>query len=285
MPDFIIKTDIDNFLQSNDKAAARDSLGLGTAAEAATGDFATAAEGILAGTALQPADPTLESVTTNGATTLNDISVGKIATLHPFDPINDNIAAGQSSASVGGTGNKANGARSGTFGGRLNQANGSESSTFGGTEQVVRGNESEAFGGTNITLNTKHTNTVGGSNNVVGLATSPAAAVVAKHSLTLGGESSVIENATHSAIVGGETNKIETGHDRSTILGGQNIATDAADTAYAPSLDVQGTVYIKQRAAADVNNKTGKCQLWVNADGDLYLTDSNGTDRQIAFVV
>ena len=181
---------------------------------------------------------TLDSVTTNGATTLNDISAGRIATLHPSNPLNHNTATGNSSASVGGIGNVASGNRTGTFGGRINQANGVESSTFGGTNQIVRGNESEGFGGTNVTLNTKFTNTVGGADHVVGLATSPAADPVAKHSLTLGGEASIIENAIQSAIVGGDTNKIQTGHDRSVILGGQNIITDAADTAYAPNLNV-----------------------------------------------
>ena len=255
MPDFTVKTDIDNFLQSDDKEAGRDNLGIN-----------------------------LDSVTAAGATTLNNISVGRIATLHPTVAANNNTANGNSSASIGGTANVAEGPRSGTFGGRGNEANGTESSTFGGTFQTVRGNESEGFGGTNITLNTKFTNTVGGANHVVGLATSAASDSVAKHSITVGGEDSVIENATHSAIVGGFTNTIETDHNFSVILGGQNITTDAADTAYVDNLDVQGTVYIKQRAAADVN-KAGKCQLWVeNTTGDLYLTLDDGTSKQIAFV-
>ena len=212
MADFTVSTDVDIFLQSADNAAARTNLGI--------------------------TDPTLESVTTNGATTLNDISVGRIATAHPTVPANNNTASGSSSASIGGTANVAAGNRSVTIGGRINQANGVESSTFGGTSQIVRGDESEGFGGTNITLNTKFTNTVGGANHVVGLATSPATDPVAKHSLTLGGESSVIENATHSAIVGGESNTIQSTHHRSVILGGTGITTDAADTAYVASLNV-----------------------------------------------
>ena len=101
MADFTVSTDVDIFLQSADNATARTNLGI--------------------------TDPTLDSVTTNGATTLNDISVGRIATAHPTVPANNNTASGSSSASIGGTANVASGNRSGTFGGRINQANGTES--------------------------------------------------------------------------------------------------------------------------------------------------------------
>jgi len=119
MPNVTVTTDVDNLLKSADNAAARTSLGLGTAAEAATGDFATAAEGILAGTALQdasafataaegilagtalqPADPTLDSVTTNGATTNNDVNLGRITT-------DNNTATGTNAIAIGGTNNSA----------------------------------------------------------------------------------------------------------------------------------------------------------------------------------
>jgi len=225
MANVTVTTDIDNLLKSADNAAARTNLGI--------------------------TDPTLESVTTNGATTLNDISVGRIATAHPTNSANNNTASGSSSASIGGTANVASGNRSGTFGGRINQANGTESSTFGGTSQIVRGDESEGFGGTNVTLNTKFTNTVGGANHVVGLATSPATDPVAKHSLTLGGESSVIENATHSAIVGGESNTIQSTHHRSVILGGTGITTDAADTAYVSNLNIKAGFKLPTGATDD----------------------------------
>jgi len=238
MPDVTVSTDVDNLLKSADNAAARTSLGLGTAAEAATGDFATAAEGILAGTALQPADPTLESVTDNGSTTLNNIQVGRIATLHPTNPVNHNIATGSSSASIGGTANQATGNRTGTFGGRSNQVSGNDSSSFGGLDQVVKGHEAEAFGGTSVILNTKYTNTVGGANHVVGLAASGAGTSVAKHSITVGGENSIIEDAQQSAVVAGDGHKVQTGHHRSVILGGANITSDASDTAYVPNLNV-----------------------------------------------
>ena len=238
MANVTVSTDVDNLLKSADNAAARTSLGLGTAAEADTGDFATSAEGILAGTALQPSDPTLDSVTSNGSTTTNDIQVGNIATLHPSNPVNHNIATGSSSASIGGTANQATGNRTGTFGGRSNNVSGNDSSSFGGLSQAVIGHESEAFGGTSVTLNTKYTNTVGGANHVIGLATSGAGTSVAKHSITVGGENSIIEDAIQSAVVAGDGHKVQTGHDRSVILGGQNITTDATDTVYVPSINV-----------------------------------------------
>ncbi len=54
MADITVSADINTLLQSNSNAAARANLGLGTAATAASTDYATAAEGVLAGTAQQP---------------------------------------------------------------------------------------------------------------------------------------------------------------------------------------------------------------------------------------
>jgi hypothetical protein len=201
--------------------------------------FATQGELDKANTALQPTDPTLNSVTTNGATTINDIQVGRIATLHPTNTANDNIASGNSCASIGGTANQAIGNRSTTFGGRSNVVDGADSSSFGGLTQTVRGHESEGFGGTNVTLNTKYTNTVGGAGHVIGLATSAVASSVAKHSITVGGEDSTIEDAIQTAVVGGLGHKIQTGHDRSVVIGGQGIITDAVDTVYVPNINVK----------------------------------------------
>ena len=254
MADFTVSTDVDNFLQSADNAAARTSLGV-----------------------------TLDSVTSNGATTVNDIQVGSIATLHPNNAANNNSATGTQSASIGGMRNLASATRATTFGGRDNTVSGTDSTAVGGNNQTVIGQESEGFGGTNVILNTKYTNTVGGANHVVGLSASGADVSSAKHSITVGGENSIIEDAIQSAIVGGDANKIQTDHDRSVILGGTGITTDAADTVFVPNVDVQSSVYITQIAAAGAD-KTGKCQLWVNTAGDLYLTLPNGTDRQIAFV-
>ena len=54
MADFTVFTDIDTLLQSTSNAAARSNLGLGSAATTASTDYATAAQGVLAGTAQQP---------------------------------------------------------------------------------------------------------------------------------------------------------------------------------------------------------------------------------------
>jgi len=254
MPDFTVKTDIDNFLQSNDKAAGRDNLGIN-----------------------------LDSVTAAGSTTINDISVGKITTLHPSNPANSNSSTGNQACSIGGVANAVSGNRAVSYGGRENEVLGNDSSTIGGYGQTVIGQESEGFGSTDTILNTKYTSAIGTINSVVGLATEGGTSTASRHSSVLGGDTNTIQSAIEAVIVGGTTNTILTGHDRSVILGGENISTDAADTAYVDNLDVKGSVYINQINAADTD-KTGKCQLWVNTSGDLYLTLPDGTDRQIAFV-
>jgi len=175
------------------------------------------------GTWQEPFQSTLNSVTTNGATTLNDISVGRIVTLHPTNPVNDNIASGNSSASIGGVANVVSG-------------NGSVS--YGGIGQEVKGLESSAIGGINTILNTRYTSAIGGTGSVVGLGTSLINDIDAQNSIALGGNGNIIESAQAAATVGGDTNRILTTHHRSVILGGQNIITDAADTAYVPNLNV-----------------------------------------------
>ena len=175
------------------------------------------------GTWQEPFQSTLNSVTTNGATTLNDISVGRIVTLHPTNPVNNNIASGNSSASIGGVANVVSG-------------NGSVS--YGGIGQEVKGLESSAIGGINTILNTRYTSAIGGTGSVVGLGTSPIDDIDAQNSIALGGNGNIIESAQAAATVGGDTNRILTTHHRSVILGGQNIITDAADTAYVPNLNV-----------------------------------------------
>ena len=54
MADLTVSTDIDTLLQSGSNAAARINLGLLSAATTASTDYATAAQGVLAGTAQQP---------------------------------------------------------------------------------------------------------------------------------------------------------------------------------------------------------------------------------------
>lgn len=56
MADLITSADVDSFLASADNAAMRTALGLGSAALADTGDFATDTQGAKADTALQPAE-------------------------------------------------------------------------------------------------------------------------------------------------------------------------------------------------------------------------------------
>ena len=181
---------------------------------------------------------TLDSVTTNGATTLNDISVGRIATLHPTNTVNNNVATGNQACAIGGVANQVSGNRSVNYGGRENQVTGNDSSTIGGFGQIVIGQESEGFGSTATTLNTKYTSAIGTINSVVGLATEGTSSTVTQHSSVLGGDTNIIQSATEAVIVGGTTNTIQTGHHRSVVLGGTGITTDAADTAYVPNLNV-----------------------------------------------
>ena len=56
MPNYTVSQDIDDFMKSDDDAAARTELGLGSAATSNTGDFATSVQGGKADSALQPSD-------------------------------------------------------------------------------------------------------------------------------------------------------------------------------------------------------------------------------------
>jgi len=206
----------------------------------------TTAQADAINTALQPTDPTLDSVTDNGATTRNNISVGNIATLHPTAASNDNVATGLQSASIGGRKNNASGSRATTFGGRDNTVSGGDSTAVGGNTQKVIGNESEGIGSTNLDLFSKYTSAVGAANSTIGtlngVAPNPEDLYqdesYAKHSIILGGENIEIQHAQYAATVGGDANTIETGHHRSVILGGTGITTDATDTVFVPSLNV-----------------------------------------------
>ena len=74
MADITVSPDIDSFLQSNSNAAARSNLELGTAATTAAADYATAAQGATADTALQNGDTFDELIdgTTNKAFTATE---------------------------------------------------------------------------------------------------------------------------------------------------------------------------------------------------------------------
>lgn len=207
MANITVSTDIDTLLQSADNAAALSNLGV-----------------------------TLDSITDNGSTTTNNVTVGsKFAT-------GNNVATGGTSIAIGGSGN------------------------------VASGSNSEVLGSDNSTASSQGATIVGGSNN----------ANAGTWSSTLGGlNQSVAANANRSAIIAGFSHNMN--HTDSVILGGSGITTDSNGTVFVDTLDVKRSVYISQITAADPD-KSGKCQLWVNATGDLYLTLPNGTDRQIAFV-
>ena len=189
---------------------------------------------------------TLESVTDNGSATLNDISVGRIVTLHPTNVGLNNSATGQQSAAIGGRENNANGIRSTAFGGRKNTVSGTDSTAVGGTNQSVIGVDSEALGSVNLKLFSKYASAVGAANSTIGTLSGVdpfpenfyANESFAKHSIILGGENIEIQHAQHAATVGGDGNSIQTDDHRSVILGGANITSDAADTAYVPNLNV-----------------------------------------------
>ena len=95
MADFTVLTDIDTLLQSANNAAARSNLGLGTAATTAATDYATAAQGTLAGTALQNGDTFDELIdgTTNKAfTDTEQTKLSGIATGAEVNTINTALA-------------------------------------------------------------------------------------------------------------------------------------------------------------------------------------------------
>ena len=230
--------------------------------------------------------PTLGDVTSNGASTTNDISVGRIVTLHPSNPANNNSATGNQACSIGGVANVVNGNRSVSYGGRENQVLGNDSSTIGGFGQIVNGQEAEGLGSTDTTLNTKYTTAIGTINSVVGLGTQGTSSNASKHSSVLGGDTNIIESATEAVIVGGTTNTIQSTHHRSVILGGQNITTDAADTAYVPNLNV-GSGFKMPTGATDKYvlttnaNGVGTWQENLSAGSASFAFNDNGASDQI----
>ena len=247
MADFTVSTDVDNFLQSADNAAARTSLGLN-----------------------------LDSITTNGATTKNNIQVGTIATLHPTNTANDNAATGSQSASIGGRRNTASATRATTFGGLSNTVSGQDSTAVGGNNQSVIGVESEGVGSTNLKLFSKYTSAVGAANSTIGtlngVAPNPedlyADDPAAKHSIILGGENIEIQHAEYAATVGGDANTVETGHHRSVILGGANITSDAADTAYVQNLNIKSAVKMRNLSIRTLSGTTSNnTQTEIFVDG------------------
>lgn len=89
---------------------------------------------------------TLDSVTTNGSTTSNDISVGGRITT------SNNTAVGGNATAIGGTGNSASGASSEVLGGDGSTASGQGSTVVGGSNHQNSGNWSASVGGLNQTI-------------------------------------------------------------------------------------------------------------------------------------
>jgi hypothetical protein len=143
----------------------------------------TTAQADAINTALQPTDPTLQSVTNNGATTGNDIAVGGRITT------GNNSATGGNAIALGGANNFATGAGSEVLGGDYSTASGTGSTVIGGSGQTVSGNWSISLGGLNGDISSSRGAIIGGSNNTL---THNDSAMIA----TLN-QSSVANNTTH----------------------------------------------------------------------------------------
>ena len=160
MPDVTLSTDIDAFLKTADDAAARTELGLGSAAEAATGDFATASRRRhkQAQHCNQQTRVSSQSQT-NGATTLNDIEVGRIVTAgNTLGP----VATAVDALAIGGTGNSATGQQSEVLGGGGSSATGTGSTIVGGNASSNSGNWAIVAGGRNHNTAASRTGILGG---------------------------------------------------------------------------------------------------------------------------
>ena len=259
MPDVTLSTDIDAFLKTANDAAARTELGLGSAAEAATGDFATAAEGILAGTALQPADPTLESVTDNGATTLNDIQVGRIVTAgNTLGP----VATAVDSIAIGGTGNSATGPQSEVLGGGGSSATATGSTIVGGNSSNNSGNWAIIAGGRN------HTNTAGARSGILG----------GEYANVTHADSSML-SVRGTNIANKESQAVQTAHvDNLHIFeGGFKMPTGATDT-YVLTTDATG-VGTWQAAAGGggtVQGTDGTYDIQATSEGGIIAGNARG---------
>ena len=125
---------------------------------------------------------------------------------------NTKIAKGIRSSLLGGNNNIAEGNNSVVVGGTDNSAEGNYSAIIGGNGNLAQGTSAEVLGGTTSKALGSGSSTIGG--------------------LSL----SAIGN--YSAVVGGQANKVNSGHNRSVILGGNGIVSDAQDTAYVPNLNV-----------------------------------------------
>jgi len=178
-----------------------------------TNKFATQGELDKANSALQPADPTLATVTSNGATTASNITVGgRLAT-------GNNTAVGANSTAIGGIGNSAIGASSEVLGG-----DGSSASGIGGT----------VVGGSNITNRANWTATLGGLNHDI--------LTNANRGAIIGGYDNHLNHAD-SIILGGNNITTDAGNTvfvaNLKVADGFKMPTGAADT-YVLTSDANG---------------------------------------------
>ena len=252
MADFTVSTTIDNFMQAATLSAAQLALSIGTT--------------------LSSNENAPFLMINNYGSFPGDVRGNNAVDLQIQRTNNTKIAKGTRSSLLGGLDNTAVGVNSVVVGGTNNSALCSYSAIVGGSGNIAQGASSEVLGGdSSIAMGT-------GSSTIGGVELS----AIGNYSAVVGGGKVKIDsNAKRSGSLGGFQNTVS--HDKSVILGGENIITDASETAFVNNMDVKSSIYIKQITAAGAD-KAGKCQLWVNATGDLYLTLPNGTDKQIAFV-
>ena len=184
------------------------------------------------------------------------------------------VASGIRSALVGGVGNAATGDNSIVVGGTSNIASGSYSAVVGGIGNTAQGNSAEVLGGSNSFATGTGSSTIGGN----------LLSAFGNYSATVGGDKVKIETtAKRSGALGGLQNTVS--HDKSVILGGENITTSAINTAYAQNLHITSGFKMPTGASADYvlttdANGVGTWQsavtnlqtLYVSKDGD----DANG---------
>ena len=165
----------------------------------------------------------------------------------------------------------------------LNIAKGTRSSLLGGFDNIATGQNSVVVGGTNNNAIGDYSAIVGGIGNIAQGASSEV--LGGDNSRAMGTGSSTIGGTTLSAVgnysasVGGQGNIVNSGHNRSVILGGSGMVSDASDTAYVQNLNIKSGFKMPTGAAADYvlttnasgvgtwqENQTAVIDLGVRAD-------------------
>ena len=113
----------------------------------------------------------------------------------------------------------------------------------------------------------------GGGNNIDG-----------QYTGILAGQGNTIGNNNHSATVGGQNNTVS--HNRSVILGGTNISSTAADTAYVPNLNVSGSLTDSDGNSGSLDqvltsNGVDKV-LWADAGGAGEFIPGTGANSSVS---